>query len=130
MSFSRWQPQTSPCSLHGRPLSPHLPLQVRTESVPRHAGCLPNAKCAARFSLIPLNRLAISYAADRWFIEHRPEETELLDRINHLLEIDRLHDVSIGSQLITFHKVLLFARGREHDNGHHLHLFVRLDLPE
>lgn len=52
-------------------------------------------------------------------IDHRPEESELADGLDELVEIDRLDNVGIHTQAVTLDQVLLLPGGGEHDNGDH-----------
>src|SRR5882762_2865480 len=61
-------------------------------------------------------------------VENGPEQTELLNRVDQLLEVNRLDDVGIDPKLIALHEVLLFAGGGEDDDRNRFHLFVALDL--
>ena len=43
---------------------------------------------------------AFSDAARRRLVDHRPKRAELLDRIDELVEIDRLHHVGVDTELV------------------------------
>src|SRR3954452_6576174 len=50
---------------------------------------------------------------DRWrrLVDDGPENTELADGRNKLVEIDGFHDVAICTQFVAFHEIVFFARG-------------------
>jgi hypothetical protein len=50
-------------------------------------------------------------------VEKKPVHSELLDRLGKLLEIDRLHDVAVDAQMVTFNHVILFLGGGKYDDG-------------
>ena len=91
-----------------------------------------DAECATgdscRFhELAPASRGRIAGgAARRRLIDHGPKKSKLLDGFDKLLEIHRLHHVSVHAQRVAPHQILLLARGSHHHHRNALELLVRL----
>ena len=66
--------------------------------------------------------------ARRRLVEDGPEDAEVLDRLEELLEADRLDDVGVHAELVAPHQIALLARGGQHDDRDVPGRGVALDL--
>src|SRR5690606_17454121 len=79
---------------------------------------------------LPCDALGCRGRKGRWLVDQCPENSELADRRDELIEVDRLYNISVGAQLISVHQIVLLARGRENDDGKHSRCPVGPDLPQ
>src|ERR1700693_4026712 len=66
-------------------------------------------------------------AAGPPLVKENPEEADLPDGIDELLEADRLDDVGVDAEPVAFDEVPLLPRGRQHDDGEVSQRLVGLD---
>src|SRR5438876_10889533 len=104
--------------------------------------CSEKSSCARRSSrsiraascgLSSTIRMRMCWAIDdsgSRLVHCHPVETEVGDGLHEAVELDRLHDIAVHAELITFHPIALLGGRSDHHDGDSLCPFVALRLPQ